>query len=198
MAPQLNNDDLSQDDAISRVIDGDAAAFESIVRRFERPLRAWLATHAPPAVDVDDVAQRAFVIVYSKLGEYEPGSDFGAWLFSIARFQLKTELTRLRRVADYHARFAPDLLQRELDRRSSVSPPELQQDRLDYLSDCLDSLGEHLRRFVTWRYDEEISLEEMSNRSGRSIAAVKKQLWKLRRKLHECIESKMANQRGTS
>ncbi len=191
------NDDFSADALIARVANGEVAAFEGIVRRFERPLRAWLATQAPPPVDVDDLAQRTFVVIYSKLDEFEVGSNFAAWLFSIARFQLKTELTRLRRVADYHARLAPDLLQKELDRRNS-EPPELQQRRLDQLSKCLKLLGESSRRFIIWRYDEEISLEEMANRSGRSVAAVKKQLWKLRRKLHDCIETNMATDGGLS
>ena len=195
MAKQTTKDDFSTNDVILRVLRGETPAFEGIVRRFERPLRAWLATQAPPAVDVDELAQRTFVAAYSKLGEFEQGSDFAAWLFTIARFQLKTELTRLRRVADYHARFAPDLLQRELDRRSS-EPPELQQQRLDHLSDCLNSLGEHLRRYITWRYEDEIPLQEMATRSGRSISAVKKQLWQLRRRMHECIESHMAAEGG--
>ena len=197
MAKQTNNKEFSPIDVISRVLRGDTSAFEGIVRRFERPLRAWLATQAPPAVDVDELAQRTFVVVFSKLREFERGTDFAAWLFTIARFQLKTELTRLRRVADYHARFAPELLQRELERRSAEYP-EVQQHRLDHLTECLKSLGEHLQRYITWRYEEEIPLEEMAARSGRSVSAVKKQLWQLRRKLHECIEARMATERGMS
>lgn len=193
MVEEMTNDD-SVNNAVACILRGDTKAYEILVRRFERPLRAWLATQAPPAVDVDEVAQRTFVVAFSKLSEFQPGSDFAAWLFTIARFQLRTELTRLRRVADYHARFAPDLLQRELDRRSS-EPPELQQQRLDWLAECLSSLGEHVRRYIIWRYEEGIPLEEMAERSGRSLAAVKKQLWKLRRTLHACIETHMAEGR---
>lgn len=179
------------DDAIRSVRGGNTAAFEVVVRQLERPLRAWLATHAPPGVDADEVAQRSFVVAFTRLRDYELGTNFPAWLFTIARFHLKTELTRLRRVADYHVRYAPDLLQRELERRS-LEPPELEDRRLRHLQTCLGGLGEHLRRFITWRYAEEIPLEEMAARSGRSVAAVKKQLWKLRRKLHECIQARMA------
>ena len=187
----MNNCQL--ENAIRRIRKGDTAAFETIVRRFERPLWAWLATHAPPGIDVDEVAQKSFVAAFARLSDYELGTNFAAWLFTIARFQLKTEMSRLRRVADYHVRYAPDLLQRELERRN-LEPPEIQAIRLEHLQACLGGLGEHLHRFIKWRYVEEIPLEEMAARSGRSVAAVKKQLWKLRRKLHECVEVRMTAQ----
>lgn len=195
-ACEMNDiDDLQLEKAICRTRNGESTAFEIVVRRFEAPLRAWLAGHVPPGIDVDEVAQRTFVAAYTRLEEYTPGTQFGSWLFTIANYQLKTELTRLRRVADYHARYAPDLLQRELERRSS-EPPEIFVERLDYLKDCVDSLGEHLRRFITWRYEEEIPLEEMAARCDRSVAAVKKQLWLIRQKLQQCVENRVAAAEG--
>ena len=185
------------DDAIRRVRRGDTGAFEVVIRRFERSLHAWLAAYGPPGVDVDDLAQRSFIAAFSRLDEYRIGTDFGDWLFTIARFQLKTEVTRLRRVADYHARYGLDLLQRELDRRSRERP-EVEEARLDNLKKCVESMGDHLTRFISWRYDEEIPLDEMASRSGRSVAAVKKQLWKIRQKLQQCIEDRMALEGGSS
>lgn len=190
MSASNSSDDIDFDALVRRTLEGDLAAFEAIVRRMERPLRAWLATHVSPGVDVDEVAQRSFVIAHSKLERFEPGTIFPAWLFAIARFQLKAELTRLRRVADYHARFAPDLLQRELERRAD-EPGETQQERLDCLKECVESLGDNLQLYITWRYEEEIPLETMAERTGRSVGAIKKQLWLIRRKLQECIEAKM-------
>jgi RNA polymerase sigma-70 factor, ECF subfamily len=194
---QRSNENSRIDQAVRRVRGGETTVFEVIVRRFEEPLRAWLAAQSPPAVDVDEVAQRSFVAAFARLDDYELGTNFGAWLFTIARFQLMTEATRLRRIADYHARYAPDLLQRELERRSS-EPPESCQARLAHLKTCLSALPEHLRRFVTWRYEEEIPLAEMSARSGRSVPAVKKLLWKLRRQLHDCVERRMAAEGAAS
>ena len=182
--------ETSFDDLVRRVINGDQRSFEMVVRRFERPLRAWLATHASPAVDVDEVAQRSFIIAFRKLDEFEIGTDFPAWLFTIARYQLMTELTGLRRVADYHARFAPELLERELERRCR-EPAEADREKLDHLKRCVALLGENLRRYLDWRYDEEIPLEEMAARTGRSVGAIKKQLWQIRRKLQQCIEERM-------
>ena len=181
------------DAAILRVRRGESNAFESVVVRFEGPLRSWLAVQSPPGVDVDEIAQRSFIAAYSRLEDYQPGTDFAAWLFTIARYQLRTETTRLRRLADYHTRYAPDLLQKELNRREAELP-ELQQERMEHLKKCLDSLGDHVRCFITWRYDEGIPLEQMAERTGRSVAAIKKQLWQLRRKLQRCVELRMASE----
>ena len=181
------------DAAIERVRRGDVDSFEIIVLRFENALRAWLAVQSPPGVDVDEIAQRSFVAAFSRLEDYQLGTDFAAWLFTIARYQLRTETTRLRRLADYHTRYAPDLIQKELDRRETEAP-ELQQYRLEHLKVCLDSLGDHVKCFITWRYYEGIPLEQMSEKTGRSVAAIKKQLWQLRRKLQQCVELRMASE----
>lgn len=182
-------------ETLARISNGETSAFERIVRQYERALRAWLAAHVPPGIDVDEIAQRSFVAAYSRLNEFEPGTNFAAWLFTIARFQLRTETTRLRRIADYHARYGPDLLQRELDRRAD-EPPEIWSVKLELLQKCLETLGEHSREFVKWRYEEEIPLEEMSTRSGRSVAAIKKHLWSLRQQLHHCIKTRLATVEG--
>lgn len=197
MSKRASNDDTLLTDAIRRVRAGEVSAFEAVVRHFERPLRMWLAGQAPPGVDVDEIAQRSFVAAFTRLAEFEVGTDLSAWLFTIARFQLKTEVTRLRRVADYHTRYAPDLVLRELERHGA-EPLERQQARIDHLRDCLGKLGEPLRRFFSWRYVEEIPLDEMAARSDRSVPAVKKQLWKLRRQLQDCIEERMAAEEGSS
>jgi RNA polymerase sigma-70 factor (ECF subfamily) len=182
-------------ETIRRARAGDMAAFEEIVRRFERPVRAWVATHCPPGGDSDEVAQRTFIAAFTRLGEFEEGTNFPAWLFTIARYQLMTEATRLRRLADYQSRYAPDLLDRELERRASEAPWGMTA-RLAHLVTCLEALGESGRQFVEWRYTEQISLQEMGERAGRSLAAVKKQLWLLRQKLQECIERKLAAENG--
>lgn len=187
--------DAEVEQAIGRVVAGEREAFATVVRRFERPLRAWLATHCPPGVDVDEIAQASFIAAYTRLDEYAPGTNFAAWLFTIARYQLQTETTRLRRITDYHSRYAPDLLARELSRRAA-EPPAEGSEQLAVLKDCLEAIDDRRRRFLAWRYDEAIPLTEMAERSGRSVAAVKKQLWLLRRQLQECIEGKLADAAG--
>lgn len=188
-------DDNLCPEIIRRACKGERAALEAIVRRYQQPVRAWVAAHCPPGGDVDEVAQRTFLAAFARIAEFEEGTAFRAWLFGIARFQLLTEITRLRRVADYHTRYGRDLLSRELERRAQ-QPDEMTAARLYYLRKCLAAIGEQGRQFLAWRYTDELPLKEMSARSGRSIAAIKKQLWLLRQKLQQCIENKLATENG--
>jgi RNA polymerase sigma-70 factor (ECF subfamily) len=189
--------ELTTQDAIRRVQGGETAAFEAIVRHFERPLRAWLAGHAPPGIDVDEIAQQSFIAAYSSLADFSAGTNFASWLFTIAKYQLRTETTRLRRLADYHSRYAPVLLQQALE-ASGQEGTELWDTRLGYLQECIKQLGKDLSQYLTWRYHDQIPIEEMANSTGRSVSAVKKQLWSLRQKLLKCIESRAAMSAGES
>ena len=178
------------DKLIERSRRGDTDAFGKIVRHFEKPIRSWVAAHSPPGVSADEIAQEAFIAAYRRLDEFTTGTKFHSWLFTIARYQLMTETTRRRRIADYHNRFAPELIDRELERRADDSPPEQLVQKLEALRSCLTETGESGRELLAWRYDDGIPLSEMAERTGRSVGAIKKNLFKLRQQLHECIQRK--------
>ncbi len=191
----MPSDDNLLSDIIRRAREGDLGAMEALVRRYQEPVRAWIAAHCPPGADGDEVAQQTFITALRQIMEFQEGTCFRAWLFAIARFQLMTETTRLRRLADYHTRYAPDLLSRHLEWRAR-EPDEMTEARLHYLRECLAAVGEQGRQFIAWRYTDKLPLEAMAARSGRSVAAIKKQLWLLRQKLRTCIESKLATENG--
>src|SRR5262249_5566926 len=155
---------------------GDGPAFEAIVRRLEWPLRTWLVARCPPGTDADDIAQSTFLEAFTHLGTFTPGTDFRAWLFTIARYQLMAECTRLRRLADYHSRYVPHALADELQRRLSQEETGAAQ-RLDYLRQCLEQVQMPLRDLLRWRYEQGLPLSAIAARLNRTVAAIKKQLY---------------------
>lgn len=182
--------DVSLDEQLQRVQKGDLDAFEGVVRAFEGPLRAWCVVHCPPGGDADDVAQRVFIEAYRGLSGFRPGSDFRAWIFTIARYQMLAESTRLRRLADYHSRLAPRLLVETIGRRAETD--DQADRRLGHLRSCLQGMEAPIRTLLAQRYDEGLPLEEIARKADRSVGAVKKQLHLLRAKLLDCVRSKLA------
>lgn len=182
--------------AVERVKAGDRGAYAELVTRLERPLRAWLVGRAWPGIDVDDVAQRAFVQAYVQLHRFQAGTDFPAWLFTLASFELKTEMNRVRRTADYHARFVSELLEQDLVRYEELGAGH--EARIEHLERCLAQLDERQRELLGWRYREQLPLAEIGERLGRSVPAIKKALWKLRGRLGDCVELGVAGQGGSA
>lgn len=181
------------DEQVRRVQEGDLDAYEDVVLALERPIRGWIVAHCPPGGDADEVAQKTFVAAFRSIDQYQPGTDFRAWLFTIARYQLLAECTRLQRSADYHSRYLPHALSEELRRRAEQSA-DGEPVRLQYLRECLEHVKNPARRIIEWRYTDELPLADIAGRTGRSVGAIKKQLFTLRKSLHECIQSKIGSE----
>jgi RNA polymerase sigma-70 factor (ECF subfamily) len=180
------------DGLIRRAQAGDLDAFEKIIRLHEGSLRAWTVAHCPPGGDSDDVAQRTFIEIYRNIRDFKPGTNFGAWLFSVARFQMLAETTRLRRLADYHQRYAPLALIDALARRAETG--ENADRKIQLLKSCLQALEASPRTLLAQRYDEGLPLDEIARRADRSVGAIKKALFILRSKLSDCVRSKLATE----
>lgn len=61
-----------------------SAAFETLVRRHQAPLRAFLIRMTGDAALADDLAQEALIKAYRALDGFRGGSSFRSWLFAIA------------------------------------------------------------------------------------------------------------------
>ena len=184
------------DALVLRVRAGDSEAFGDLVRAFEWPVRAWITARCPAGADADEVAQMTFVEAFKNIGRYEPGTDFAGWLFTIARYQVMGEMTRLRRLADYHERYFPHALALELERRA-VSDEPVDERRLGALRVCLGALGEPARELLDQRYQHEVPLQQIADDLGRSVGAIKKSLFIIRRKLHDCLTHQPGTEAGS-
>jgi len=89
-----NEEDL----ALSRrAAAGDGAAFATLVEKYERPLRAFLARMGAAEI-ADDIAQDAFLKAWRAAGKYDGSARYSTWLTSIAWRCRLDELRRRPRV----------------------------------------------------------------------------------------------------
>src|SRR3954464_7626569 len=74
--------DLGDAELLDAFRAGDTRAFEALVRRYQRPVRALPRRFARDADDAEDLAQRAFINASQRAGGWRGGS-FKSWLFRI-------------------------------------------------------------------------------------------------------------------
>lgn len=133
-----------------------------------------------------EVLQRTNLVLCRKADEFERGSSFAAWAFTIAKFQVmawrKSEGAGRLIFTDQ----VNDLLDRSVeDESQSVDA------RIPLLRRCLDQLREVDRTLIQRRYRDGEPIAPIAESLSKSIDAVSMQLSRVRRQLGDCVKLKL-------
>jgi RNA polymerase sigma-70 factor (ECF subfamily) len=80
---------------VERVLAGDIAAFEGIVRRWQGPLINLAYRFCHDRGRAEEMAQEAFLRVYRALGQWRKDAVFSTWFFALATNLYRSELRRI-------------------------------------------------------------------------------------------------------
>jgi RNA polymerase sigma-70 factor (ECF subfamily) len=87
---------VSEDQAdVARVLAGEIAAFEGIVRRWQGPLINLAYRFCRDRGRAEEMAQEAFLRAYRGLPKWRGESAFSTWLFALATNLYRSELRRI-------------------------------------------------------------------------------------------------------
>ena len=79
---------------VDRVLAGDIAAFERIVRRWQGPLVNMAWRYCRDRGRAEEMAQDAFIRIWRGLASWRRESGFSTWLFALAANVFRSELKR--------------------------------------------------------------------------------------------------------
>ncbi|HRZ11825.1 MAG TPA: RNA polymerase sigma factor [Kiritimatiellia bacterium] len=183
----------SDAEIVRQVLDGDANAYERLLRR-HAPRVFEAVGRRVPAADVPAVAQDVFLAAYRSLGAYGQRNPFDHWLLRIAR----------RRCCDYwrargrrEGRFAESLdadERAELDRvmaataREQQRESEAREESISLVQKALASLDAEDRAMMEAVYFEEAPLKDVAAGFGWSLAKTKMRALRARRALRGILE----------
>jgi RNA polymerase sigma-70 factor (ECF subfamily) len=85
--------ELDQAD-VARVLAGDVAAYEEIVRRWQAPLVNMAWRYSRDRSRAEEMAQEAFLRAWRGLAHWRRESSFSTWLFALAANVYRSELKR--------------------------------------------------------------------------------------------------------
>lgn len=80
--------ELTDERLMSSYVDGDAAAFEALYRKYRGPVFRYLLHQCGNVSQADELAQDVWLSVIKARSGYEPLAMFTTWLFRIARNRL--------------------------------------------------------------------------------------------------------------
>ena len=79
------HDEASDEELLRRFNEGDATAFEVLVRRYQKPLLNFILRSVGDRNTAEELLQDAFLRVVTKSTDFQGNSKFSTWLYTIAR-----------------------------------------------------------------------------------------------------------------
>jgi RNA polymerase sigma-70 factor (ECF subfamily) len=157
--------------------DGDASAFEELVRRYQRPVFAIALRFARDRDDAADVAQRAFVNAMLKAASWRGGS-FRGWLFRIVVNLGKNHVRDVARGAGRAGGTEPAVDPDELPAGAETGADAATEARergelRARVREAIARLPRRQREVVTMRVDGELAFAEIGDALGITEANAK-------------------------
>jgi RNA polymerase sigma-70 factor (ECF subfamily) len=170
---------------LDRIEQGESDLFINVVRRYELPLRSYLAGQLYNMSEVDDLAQDVFVTAYRDLSSFRRGEDFGAWLRGIARHRLLAHFRSQHRRATATQRFQEEVA-RIAAQELELSAERNASGRLERLLHCISRLPEKFRRIVHAGLDG-MRPAALADDLGTTVPAIYQLHYRANQLLRECM-----------
>src|SRR4029453_9434195 len=150
---------------VSDAVGGSQAAFEQILRRYQRPVISLIVRMIGDPAQAEDLAQETFVKAFRHLKSFDSTRRLSSWLFRIAH---NTTLDALRRLK-------PEVVELEglsegdprRDPAAPAAPDPLEHAALGAaLNRSLLSLRPAYRAAIALRYDQQLPFDEIGRILG--------------------------------
>jgi len=190
IAGETGNAGLSDEEVVRRIIEGERALFEILMRRYNQRLFRVTRSIVANDLEAEDIIQDAYVRAYEHLNQFEGRARFSTWLTKIAIYEA---YARVRRVDHQKVDSISMLEVRGMDMKANGRDPEEQiynAELKTVLEKAFDALPDDYRSVFMLREIEglstaetaeclELSEENVKTRLHRARALLQRELYSL-------------------
>ena len=179
-----------------RIANGDAGAFEQLMRRHNRTLFRTARAILRDDAEAEDAVQEAYLRAYRSIGAFRGEAKLSTWLVRI----VANEALERRRKAARRAGIVPihaGVEEHELEQQAGTRPPEGPADLAErrelrrLLEAKIDGLSDAFRAVFVLRAVEELSVEETAAALGLPEATVRTRFFRARGRLREALSPEL-------
>lgn len=180
---------LSDVELIASAIKGRESGFEELVRRYQRPIVAYVYRMLNDYEAALDVTQEVFIKVYNSLDKYSSEYKFSTWLYRIAH----------NAAIDWMRRNSANLQSLETENEDGAyqiqlesqapSPEQLRErsewrNEIDAVVKCLPTVYKEL---IILRHSKDLSYDEIAEVMNLPLGTVKNRLFRAREMMREML-----------
>ena len=174
---------LDEEELVTRAQQGDAAAYEELVRIHQGIAFRTAYLIAGSTTDAEEAAHDAFVKAYRALGRFRRGRPFRPWLLAIVANEARNRSRSARRRHALALRAAEEI--RPGDAAPSPEAAALGRERQNLVLTAVNRLSEEHRLVVACRYFLDLSEADTAAALGIRTGTVKSRLARALERLRE-------------
>lgn len=175
---------LADGELITRALAGREESFEELVRRYQRPIVAYVYRMVGDYDSALDLTQEVFIRIYNSLGRYRPEFKFSTWIYRIAHNAAIDHLRRSdsSRTEDLEVEGeGGQTFQRPLASKAPT-PEQLSErnERRGEIEEVIRQLPPAYRELIVLRHAHDFSYDEIAEVTGLPLGTVKNRIFRAR------------------
>lgn len=180
---------LADGELVQTAIAGREASFEELVRRYQRPIAAYVYRMVGDYDAALDLTQEVFIKVYNSLARYRSEFKFSTWIYKIAH---NAAIDHLRRYAVREQALTSgfDSERREVSLESRRLTPEQEselEERRSEIEQVVHALPSAYRELIVLRHSHDLSYDEIAEVTGLPLGTVKNRLFRAREAMRDLL-----------
>lgn len=180
---------VADGELVQTAIAGREASFEELVRRYQRPIAAYVYRMVGDYDAALDLTQEVFIKVYNSLARYRSEFKFSTWIYKIAH---NAAIDHLRRYAVREMALVGEsnAEHRLISIESARLTPEQESERAERRSEIesvVHMLPAAYRELIVLRHSHDLSYDEIAEVTGLPLGTVKNRLFRAREAMRDLL-----------
>ena len=172
---------------VATAAQGLEGGFEELVRRYQRPISAYVYRMVGDYDCALDLTQEIFIKIYASLSRYRPEFKFSTWIYKIAH---NAAIDHLRRNAGRERSInrGTESEPQQLTIESKGLSPEQQSEREERrmeIESVVRLLPTAYRELIVLRHSQDLTYEEIVEVTGLPLGTVKNRLFRAREMMRQ-------------
>jgi len=174
-------------DLVTQAVAGREDGFEELVRRYQRPIAAYVYRMVGDYEAALDLTQEVFIKVYNSLRRYRSEFKFSTWIYKIAH---NSAVDHLRRYSNRAQALIGEFEGEQYDlplesRRLSPEQESEKAERRAEIEAVVRGLPLAYRELVLLRHSHDLSYEEIAEVTGLPLGTIKNRLFRAREAMRQ-------------
>jgi RNA polymerase sigma-70 factor (ECF subfamily) len=179
---------LADGELVQSALAGRESSFEELVRRYQRPIAAYVYRMVGDYDAALDLTQEVFIKVYNSLSRYRSEFKFSTWIYKIAHNAAIDHLRRgSARELALNAGPAGERAEVAIERRLSPEQESERNERCSEIELIVQTLPQAYRELIILRHSNDLSYDEIAEVTGLPLGTVKNRLFRAREAMRDLL-----------